>query len=96
MRLGGDAPKVDWQLSDRNTLRPGARCSICILVSYQRDRPGAIDFGGGDNSDAKKVQIAVDRRKFLPGSAFLAAVGLKRADAQQSQVQFLRRAPYAR
>jgi hypothetical protein len=31
----------------------------------------------------KKVQIAVDRRKFLRGSAFLAAVGLKRADAQQ-------------
>src|SRR6516164_5856118 len=31
----------------------------------------------------KKVQIGVDRRKFLRGSAFLAAVGLKRADAQQ-------------
>src|SRR5215467_13728841 len=32
----------------------------------------------------KKVQIAVDRRKFLCGCAFLAAgVGLKRADAQQ-------------
>src|SRR5262249_42997758 len=31
----------------------------------------------------KKVQIAVDRRKFLRGSTFLAAVGLKRADAQQ-------------
>jgi hypothetical protein len=31
----------------------------------------------------KKVRIAVDRRKFLRGSAFLAAVGLKRADAQR-------------
>src|SRR6516225_829798 len=31
----------------------------------------------------KKVQIAVGRRKFLRGTAFLAAVGLKRADAQQ-------------
>src|SRR5262252_7013058 len=32
----------------------------------------------------KKLQMAVDRRKFLRGSAYLAAaVGLKRADGQQ-------------
>src|SRR6516225_615513 len=31
----------------------------------------------------KKVQTAVDRQKSLRGSAFLAAVGLKPADAQQ-------------
>src|SRR5215471_5658711 len=61
--------------------------SSCIYdhagPSYQRDWLWVIGFGGRDNSDVKKVQTAVDRRKFLRGSAFLAAVGLKPADAQQ-------------
>jgi hypothetical protein len=53
--------------------------------SYQRNWLGVVDFGGGDNSHAKKIQDAVDRRKFLRGSAFLAAAGLKRADTQQAK-----------
>ena len=60
-------------------------------LSYQRDWLGVIDFGGGDNSDAKKSTNRSRPAKIPPRLRVPGGRWIETSRCATSQVRFLRR-----